>query len=180
MENWLYASLPVIFKVVGTVVGIYITLIVITRIAGLRTFADITSVDFTSTIAIGSMLGIIILNETNSLLKGAVAIVTVIAIQALFTYLSRRYNFMKRAISNQPILLMINGKILEENLIKVNLRVEDLMVSLRKENVKHLLEVHAMVFETTGDISVIHGDDSVDEIILSGIQTNNDQNASNK
>lgn len=180
MENWLIASLPVILKVIGTVVGIYIILIIVTRIAGLRTFADITSVDFTSTIAIGSMLGIIILNETNSLLKGAVAIITVIALQAIFTSLSRRYKFMKRMVSNQPILLMFKGRVLEKNLARVNLRMEDLMVNLRKENVKHLSDVHAVVFETTGDISVIHGDDSVDEIILTGIRENNNQNASNK
>ena len=171
MENWLFAPLPVILKTIGTVALLFMALLLITRIGGLRTFADITSIDFASTIAIGSILGIIILNEKDSILKGAIAIGTVVALQAMFTHLNRKSDVFRKRLNNTPLQLMKDGKILHPNLKRVHLSEEALMAVLRKHNIKKLSEVKAAIFETTGEISVLHGKpgDDVDEIIMRNV-----------
>ena len=56
MENWLTVSAPVLIKTALSIIAIFTAIIVITRISGLRTFAKMSSFDFASTIAIGSVL----------------------------------------------------------------------------------------------------------------------------
>ncbi|MGB3773771.1 MAG: hypothetical protein WA951_00805 [Leeuwenhoekiella sp.] len=55
-------------------VVIFTIIILITRVSGLRTFAKMYSFDFASTIAIGSILAMVVMNSEQSLLKGAIAL----------------------------------------------------------------------------------------------------------
>ena len=67
---------------------------------------------------------------------------------------------------------MRNGIILKENLDRSGVSMEDLMAKLREANAIKLSNVKAVVFETTGDIAVLHGEGSedVDDSILIGIE----------
>ena len=56
METWTFASLSILLKVIVSLVVIFGIIILITRVSGLRTFAKMSSFDFASTIAIGSIL----------------------------------------------------------------------------------------------------------------------------
>jgi len=79
-----------------------------------------------------------------------------------FTLANERTHFLKivgwfnQAINNQPILLMDGPTILHENLKKAQLTVADLHSKLREANVLNYRQVKAVVFETTGDVSVLH------------------------
>lgn len=160
MENWLIASLPIIAKVVVTVLAIFAIVILITKISGLRTFAKISSFDFASTIAVGSIIATIILNPEQSILKGGVALATILGFQSLFTYLVRKSSAFENAFTNKPMLIMRNGIILKENLHNTNLSEEDLIAKLREANVLNFEDVKAAILETTGDVSVLHTNDS--------------------
>jgi len=158
MENWIYASLPIILKVLLTVLAIFTIVIVITRISGLRTFAKISSFDFASTIAIGSIIATIILNPGQSILKGGVALAAILLFQTIFAFLVRKVPAFEKLATNKPLLIMHHGKILEDNLHSSNLSEEDLIAKLREANVIDFDEVLAVVLESTGDVSVLHTD----------------------
>lgn len=63
---------------------------------------------------------------------------------------------------------MKDGEIISENLKKCNIGVSDLMAKLREANVHKLSEVQVVVFESTGDISVLHSAEKnkIDAVIL--------------
>ncbi len=67
---------------------------------------------------------------------------------------------------------MDGPKILHENLKKAQLTVADLHSKLREANVFNYNQVKAVVFETTGDVSVPHSDrdTELDPDILRGVQ----------
>ena len=157
MSKWLFEPPSDILFAIITVVVLYIGMMIITRFFGLRTFADFTVVDFVSTVAIGSMLGIIILNDKTSLAKGLTVIVVVLLMQTLLTMLKRNSRFVRQRMTNAPMLLYYNNEICHENLKKFNLSEADLMGKLREANVKNLSEVDVVIFERNGRISVIHG-----------------------
>lgn len=46
---------------------------------------------------------------------------------------------------------------------------DDLLVKLREANVASLEKVQAVVLETTGDVTVLHGD-ALDENLLAGVR----------
>jgi uncharacterized membrane protein YcaP (DUF421 family) len=139
-----------VFLISISVLGIFVITIVITRLFGLRTFAKMSSFDFASTIAIGSILAFVIINKNQSVLEGAFVLLCIIAFQTLFSFLFRKMDWFKSFFSNKPQLLIEDGKIYYDNLRKCNIDVSDVMAKLREANVHKLSEVQAMVFESTG------------------------------
>ncbi|WP_107037253.1 DUF421 domain-containing protein [Brumimicrobium mesophilum] len=146
------------FMLILSVLGIFTIIIVITRIFGLRTFAKMSSFDFASTIAVGSVLASIILNSDQSLLKGGIALTTIIAFQTIFSFLVRKVDTFNQLFTNKPQVIMWKGEILYDALKKCNVGEDDLIAKLRESNVHDFSEVKAVIFESTGDVSVLHND----------------------
>ncbi len=159
MENWLYASTEILVKVFLSVLAIFSIIICIIRVSGLRTFAKMSSIDFASTIAIGSVLAAVVMNPGQSILKGAIALAGIVIFQTTFSFIVRKSNFFQWLLTNEPMLLMKDGVILYNNLKKCNVGEDDLIAKLREANVIHFDEVLAVVLEATGDISVLHNDE---------------------
>ncbi|MBP2832506.1 DUF421 domain-containing protein [Aquimarina sp. U1-2] len=172
MENWIFTSLDTLVKVGITIIAIFTVMIIITRISGLRTFAKMSSFDFASTIAVGSVLAAIVLNTDQSLLKGSVALGGIILFQTLFSFAKRRWNWFDSLFTNKPMLLMKDGKFIHDNLKKTNVDTNDVYAKLREANIKDMTEVLAVVLESTGDISVIHKskDVSLSNELLTGVR----------
>ena len=90
-----------------------------------------------------------------SLVQGIVGLAAVYILQISAAFL-RRWSWVQKAIDNSPLLLMDKQTILYENLKKARVTEGDLRSKLREANVLDLSQVRAVVFETTGDISVLH------------------------
>lgn len=159
MEKWFSASLSSLAAIVITAVGIYVAVIIFTRIAGKRSFSKMSSFDFAMTVAIGSIIASTVLTSSVSLPQGITGLAAIYLLQMTAAAL-RRFSFFRSAVDNAPLLLMDGQTILEENLKKGKVTKGDLLNKLREANVLRLDQVKAVVFETTGDISVMHGDNS--------------------
>lgn len=159
MENWFDTSLSALLPILVTAVGIYVAVILFTRIVGKRSFSKMSSFDFAMTVAIGSIIATTILTKSVSLVDGITGLAGIYLLQLVAAVL-RRFSFFRNAVDNAPLLLMDGPEILEENLKKGKVTKGDLLSKLREANVLRLDQVKAVVFETTGDISVLHGDSS--------------------
>ena len=160
MEKWFAFELTSLIAIVLTAIGIYIATIIFTRIAGKRSFSKMSSFDFAMTVALGSMIATTVLSKSVSLWNGIIGLGIVYLLQ-LSVAILRRFKIIRDAVDNAPLLLMDGQEILHENLKKARVTEEDLRSKLREANVIRLKEVRAVVFEATGDISVLHtGDDS--------------------
>ncbi|WP_031429078.1 DUF421 domain-containing protein [Flavimarina sp. Hel_I_48] len=158
MENWIYAAFPILVKVLVSILVIFSIIIIITRISGLRTFAKMSSFDFASTIAIGSILAAVVMNTGQSMVKGAIALGGIVAFQSIFSLAIRKSEKLKQLFTNTPMLLMKDGVIIYKNLEKTNVGEDDLIAKLREANVTDFSQVLAVVLESTGDMSVLHSD----------------------
>lgn len=167
MEKWFKFSSDGFFAIILTAIGIYIALVILTRISGKRSFSKMSSFDFAMTVAIGSVLATVILSKSVSLQHGITALTIIYTLQLSVAAL-RRFKPVRRLMDNKPTLLMQNGKIIEGSLKKCKVTESDLKAKLREANVIQLSEVKAVVFESTGDISVLHGSDdkTIDEWII--------------
>lgn len=140
-----------------TALGIYISVIILTRIFGKRSFSKMSSFDFAMTVAIGSIIASTLLSSTVSMLEGIIGLVIVYVLQ-ITAALVRRIEWMQELMDNSPLLLMDGERILEDNLRKARVTQSDLRSKLREANVTRLSQIKAVIFETTGDISVLHKD----------------------
>ncbi|RFC55535.1 DUF421 domain-containing protein [Brumimicrobium aurantiacum] len=156
--DWIYNVKDPIWETIVGSLMIFIVVIFLTRIVGLRSFAKFTAFDFASTIAIGSVISSILTSNT-SIVHGAIAIASLLGLTWLFSVLQRRSPAINKLISNKPILLMEKDKILYDNLKKARIKESQLIAKLREANVLDFSEVEAVVLESTGDISVLHKGD---------------------
>lgn len=142
--------------IILSVVIIFTAFIMLTRISGLRTFAKMTSFDFATTIAIGSILASIALNPKTTIGNGFICLIAIVTFQILFAFIQRKSEGFRTIATNEPVLLMRDGEIDYNALSKVNLHKSELIAKLREANVLDFGEVRAVVFESTGDVSVLH------------------------
>ena len=129
-----------------------------------------SSFDFAMTVAVGSIIASTVLSADVSLVQGITGLAVVYILQ-LGAAILRRFPIFQKIIDNSPLLLMDGSKILSENLKKARVTEGDLRSKLREANILNLSQVKAVVFETTGDISVLHSeeDENVEDWLLKDV-----------
>ena len=162
------ASWATIGTIVVSAVLVYAAVILLTRLAGLRSLAKMSSFDFAATVAVGSTVASTALGST-PLVNGVVALAMLYGLQYLIATL-RRKDVFRGAIDNEPMLLMAGGEILEGNLRHARVSREELWSQLRLAGVVQRRQVRAVILETTGDMSILTGDDPFDPELLQGVR----------
>ncbi|MGN3973351.1 DUF421 domain-containing protein [Tsuneonella sp. SYSU-LHT278] len=154
--------------VLATVALLWIVLLV--RIVGLRSFSKMTSFDFIMTIAMGSLVGSASrTDEWGAFIQSLAAMAALFGVQFLAAKARQRWDRADAVMQNEPVLLVRDGVVIEEALQKTRVGKGDLMAKLRAANVGSLKDVRAVVLETTGDVSVMHGK-PLDEDLLYEVQ----------
>ncbi|PVX52450.1 uncharacterized protein DUF421 [Balneicella halophila] len=173
--HWLIESWSVLWHAGLTSIVLLFIMILYVRINGLRSFAKMSSIDFVTTITIGSVINSTIMSDSNSIIKGAIVVGFLLLLQTIFSSLKMKLPWFNKLAENQPLLLMRNGKFLYKNLEKSNVSKSDVVAKLREANAIDLNNVYAVVLETTGDISVLHGSKKTepDSILLEGVKDSN-------
>ena len=172
MEKLLSSSGSTLMLITVSALGIYTAVILLTRFFGKRSFSKMSSFDFASTIAVGSIIASTILSSDVSLLEGFTGLLIVYLMQSLIAFL-RRYESFQNIVDNRPILLMDREEILHSNLQRARVTEDDLRAKLREANVIEMSEVRAVIFESTGDVAVLHASDKnkkVDDWLLKGVE----------
>ena len=155
-------------SVVVSTVCVYAVVVLLTRLAGPRSLASMSSFDFAATVAVGSVLASTAVGAV-SLAEGSAGLVVLFGAQAVVGALRRRGAFAG-AVDNRPLLLVAAGVVVDRHLRQARISHEELYGQLRAAGVHRLDEVHAVVLETTGDLSVLTADRPVDEELLQGVR----------
>ena len=150
-------------------VFIFLSLIICIRICGLKSFSKMTSFDFAITIAIGSILASTIISKSIKLEQGIAAIAIVFLLQYLIGYFRKRYSRLNDLLNNKPVLLFRDGEFIKKNLDRCDIAEADVIAKFREANALNLQQIHAVIFESTGYISVLHGEKKLDGKLLEGV-----------
>jgi len=133
--------------------------VVLVRVNGLRSFSKMTNFDFVMTVAVGSLLaGASQSTSWTAFAQTLTAIAALFLVQYSTARLRKTSNTFARLMQNKPVVLMRDGKIIEEALVATRVARDDVIAKLREANVLDFSEVRAVILETTGDISVLHGE----------------------
>lgn len=111
--------------------------------------------DFVVTIALGSVLAGVAINQNIPLADGVTAILTFIGIQLLFTWLSVRVKAFKTLITSRPSLIFYKGSYLYRAMKKERITIEEIYSAARQKGFSSLDGIDMIVLETTGDITII-------------------------
>lgn len=168
--EWLLIPWGTMGVVLASTVAVFVAVLVATRITGLRSFSKMSSFDFAMTVAVGSVMASTALSPSTPVAAGVVTLVGLYGFQWLIARLRRGPVRMSRLIDNTPTVLMVGQQMLEDHLRATRVTRGDVRAKLREANVLSYDQVHAVVLETTGDISVLHGEGPLDPDLLRDVR----------
>lgn len=146
-----------------------IWIVALVRVVGLRSFSKMTNFDFVMTIAMGSLLASAATTQAwLNLVQIFAAMWALFGFQFVIAVLRQRSDGFETAMQNAPVLLMKDGKVIPGALRKTRVSEDDLIAKLREANALDMKNVRAVVLETTGDVSVLHGE-CLDPHLIAGI-----------
>lgn len=134
-----------------------VAVVVLTRLNGLRSFSKMSSFDFAITVACGSVIASSVISPDENLMYGIAALTSLFIVQWAIALLRECWPVARQVVDNRPIMIMKDGEILHENLRTARMTTSDLYGKLREANAFDLSRVRAVIFEPTGDVSVLHG-----------------------
>jgi uncharacterized membrane protein YcaP (DUF421 family) len=88
------------------------------------------------------------------LLAGLVPILTVLGVELILSSLSLKSVGLRRLLCGKPVILIENGKILEQNLRRTSITLDELTGHLRLKDVLDPRAVQFAILETNGNLSV--------------------------
>lgn len=153
---WMDSPENLLTAVVGAM-AFYLALIVASRISGLRAYSKMSAFDFPLTVAVGSLVAATILTPDPPLLRATVILATILAMQAGVALIRARSETVRKLVDNQPLLLARDGRLLYGNIRSARVSISEIRAKLREANAHSLQDVQAVILETTGDVSVLHG-----------------------
>ncbi|MGE0865051.1 MAG: DUF421 domain-containing protein [Vicinamibacterales bacterium] len=136
--------------------AIYLFLLIVFRIAGRRTLAQTTSFDLVLILIIGDATQQALLGEDNTLAGGALAVLTLVALDVSLAYLKRLFPVLDRLIEGAPVMIVANGQPREAAMAANVLDVDDVIAAARENHgLTDLAHIREAVLEKDGKISVI-------------------------
>ena len=134
---------------------IYLLLLVVMRISGRRTMAQMTAFDLVLLLIIAETTQQALLGDDFSITNAAILIVTLFAMDIGLAYLKRLLPGVGRILDGQPTVLIRDGEVDHRALRRARLDVNEIMASARaRHGLERLDQVKHAVLETDSGVSI--------------------------
>ena len=133
---------------------LYLVLIFAVRLMGKRQIGEMEPAEFVVTMLVANLAAIPMQDGAIPLYSGLVPILTVLGMELVLSGLILRSVRLRRLLCGKPVILIDNGKILQENLKSARINLDELTGQLRAKDVLDIRTVQFAILETSGDLSV--------------------------
>lgn len=137
----------------GRTIAIFLLLWAVARLLSKHLIRRITLFDFISSITLGTMAGSVISREQRPAVIAA-SVVLWASLNVLFDWLDMQGRGLRSFLDGDPIVLVENGKVIEENLRRERVPLKQVESLLRLKGYFDLSQVEICLLETNGEISV--------------------------
>lgn len=131
----------------------FFVLVVLTRLIGQKLLSQLTFFEFVIGITIGTIGGAFVTTEVEGFYVLLSPVVLTLAV-IVTGNISLKSVMFRKLVEGEPLVVIQNGKIFENNLKKVRYNVDELLMQLREKGVFDLSEVEVAVLEPHGKLSV--------------------------
>jgi len=133
---------------------LYLVLIAVIRMMGKRQIGQMEASEFVVTMLVANLASIPMQDSGIPLFSGFIPIVTVLGMELILSTLSLRSIRFRKLLCGKPVILIDNGKIIQENLRRTRVTLDELTGHLREKDVLDLKSVQFAILETDGNLSV--------------------------
>ncbi|ONH49936.1 Protein of unknown function [Pseudomonas cedrina] len=136
--------------------AIYLVLLVLFKIAGRRSLAELTTFDLVLLMVIGEATQQALLGDDFSLTNAVLVIITLIAIDIGFSLVKLRSRGFSRVLDGGPTIVVEHGKVLHERLKRARMDESDILEAARSaQGIVQIDQIQFAILERNGKISVI-------------------------
>ena len=100
---------------------------------------------------------------------GLIPMATLLALEMLCAFLSMRFIKVRKLLCGKPVILMEKGQMLQRNMRKNKVTIDELTSHLRQKDVLDLQQVRYAILETDGNLSVFLDGDMPLTLISDGV-----------
>ena len=133
---------------------LYASLILAVRLMGKRQIGQMEPSEFVVAMLVADLVAIPMQNNAIPLLNGLVPMLTVLGLELILSHLSLRSIRLRKLLCGKPVILIDNGKIIQENLRRTQVTLDELSGHLREKDVLDIQTVQFAILETNGNLSV--------------------------
>lgn len=141
--------------VVLRAVIIYVLVFGFTRALGRRELSTLQPFDLILLIVIGDLIQSGVTQNDLSVTGVIMVLCTIGTLEVLTSYLGFRFRRVRPFLQGEPIVLVENGKLIERNMRRERLTLDDLAEKARLSEIAAIEDIRWAVLETNGDISFI-------------------------
>ncbi len=135
-------------------VFLYLVLILVIRLMGKRQIGEMEASEFVVTMLVANLAAIPMQDGGIPLYSGLVPILTVLGLELVLSSLSLRSIRLRRLLCGKPVILIENGRVLQDNMRATRVTMDELMGHLRQKDVLDVQAVQYAILETNGNLSV--------------------------
>lgn len=129
--------------------------VVVMRIMGKRQIGELQPFELVVAIMISELAAVPMADIEIPLLDGIIPILTLLLAQVFLAYLSLISNKARTIICGRPSILIEKGTIIESELRRLRININDLLEQLRVKNYANIRDVDYAILETNGQMSII-------------------------
>jgi uncharacterized membrane protein YcaP (DUF421 family) len=136
--------------------AIYIFLIIIFRIAGKRSLAQVTTFDFVLLLIIGEATQQALLGDDFSLSNAFLVIITLVGLDIGLSLWKQHFPKVEKLLDDMPLVIVENGQMLTDRMEKARIDQEDVLAAAReRQGLERMEQIKYAVLERGGGISII-------------------------
>lgn len=135
--------------------AVFFFIYLVTRVVGRRELSSLEPFDLILLIVIGDLVqqGV---TQSDASVTGALTVIATFAALTVFVgFVSFRFKCLRRALDGEPIVLVLDGEVIERNLRRERMTRDELAAAARLQQIASIEEVRLAVLETGGQLSCI-------------------------
>ena len=133
---------------------LYLVFVVVIRLMGKRQIGQMEASEFVVTMLLANLAALPMQDSSVPLVAGLVPILTILGVELLLTVLCMRSIHLRRLLCGKPVILIENGRLLQKNLQKTRVTIDELTELLREKDVLDISTIQFAILETSGRVSV--------------------------
>ena len=137
-------------------VAVYLTLLLIFRIAGKRTLSEITTFDFVLLLIISEAVQQALIGTDNSMTNSFLVVFTLVGLDIALSVVKRASPRIERLLDPRPVVIVRDGVLQSEAAAKERVDEDDVLSAARRlHGLERMDQVKHAVLESGGKISII-------------------------
>lgn len=134
---------------------IYVFIIISIRLMGKRQIGDMQPSELVVTMVISDIASLPMQNTSQPLLSGIIPVMVLVSLEIIVSTLMMKSRRLHKAVCGTPVVVIEDGKLLQNQMKRLRLSADDLCARLRQQNIFSPGDVQYCIMETNGTLSVL-------------------------